>query len=142
MGIHVIDNLKNKYRFYPEIALINGGCGGLNLYFILERYDPIIIVDALAPNAGVPGSTQVISGDMLTGQITEGCSAHSVGIMDALFLLQTLMIPPDDLVLIGVVPAVLEYSFSLSSIIEQQLPFVENIVLQQLRFRNIEVLKQ
>ncbi len=126
VGVHIVENFKKKYYFSPKIALINGGCGGLNLYFILERYDPVIIIDALAPNTGVPGSTHIINRDLLKGQIKGGCSAHSVGIKDALMLLQSLTKPPEDLVLIGIVPAVLEYNFGLSSIIEQQLPLVHS----------------
>ena len=142
VGVHVVERLREKYHFSPEIALINGGCGGLNLYFILEQHDPVIIIDALSPDSGVPGSLHIISGDMLTGEETGGCSAHHVGIRDVLMLLQALATSPADLVLVGVVPAMLDYDFRLSSIVERQMPTVENTVLQQLRLRNIEVLEQ
>ncbi len=142
VGVHVVENLRSKYCFSPEISLINGGCGGLNLYFILEQYDTVIIVDSLMPNAGVPGSTKIFSSDLLTGKKTDAFSAHCIGIKDALMLLQALARPPEDIILIGVVPAVLKYNLQLSSLLAQSLPLYENAVLQQLQLRNIKVLEQ
>jgi hydrogenase maturation protease len=139
IGVHIVEGLRKKYHFSPETALINGGCGGLNLYFILEQYDPVIIVDSLSLDSGEPGSVHVINGDMLTGQETEGCSVHYVGIRDVLMLLQTLTGSPNDLVVVGVVPAVIDYNFKLSTIVERQVALVERTVIQQLRLRNIEV---
>jgi len=142
IGVHVVERLRENYHFSPEIALINGGCGGLNLYFILEQHDPVIIIDALSPDSGVPGSLHIISDDMLTGGETGGCSAHHVGIRDVLMLLQAQAALPDDLVLVGVVPAVLDYDFRLSTIVEKQMPLVEKTVLEQLRLRKFEVWEQ
>ena len=142
IGIHVLERLRNNYRFSPEIALIDGGCGGLNLYFILEQYDKVIVVDAISSNTSPPGSIHIIDHTSLTGKITKGCSAHSVGIQDSLMMLQTLQNQPRDLVVVGVVPAVIEYNFNLSSVIKQRLPLIEFAVIKQLRLRNVEVLKQ
>jgi len=142
IGIHVLERLRNNYRFSPEIALIDGGCGGLNLYFILEQYDKVIVVDAIAPNTNPPGSIHIINHASLTGKMTNGCSAHSVGIQDSLMMLQTLGNQPRDLVIVGIVPAVIEYNFDLSPVMKQRLPLIELAVIKQLRLRNVEVLKQ
>ncbi|MBL4903457.1 hydrogenase maturation protease [Desulfocapsa sp. AH-315-G09] len=142
VGVHIVERLQRNYRFAPEIALIDGGCAGLNLYFILERYDPVIIIDALALHAGTPGSLHIISGDELTGKETDGCSAHSVGIGDVLLLLRSLAALPKDMVLVGIVPDSLDFGFRLSPIISGQVQPMEDIILQQLHFRNIEVTKR
>lgn len=138
IGVHVVEHLRKKYSFSPEIALIDGGCGGLNLYFILERFASVIIIDALPPGTAAPGSSRVIK-NLLLGTFTDTCSAHFVGIKDVLLLLKSLATPPPDLILIGIVPDSINYSFKLSSVIEQSLLQVEKAVLQQLKSRNIEV---
>ena len=129
VGVHIVERLQRNYRFAPEISLIAGGCGGLNLYFILERYDPVIIIDALALHSGTPGSLHIISGDELTGKETDGCSAHSVGISDVLLLLHSLAALPKDMVLVGIVPDSLDFGFRLSPVISEQVQPMEDIIL-------------
>jgi hydrogenase maturation protease len=142
VGVYIVEHLQRRYQFHPKIALINGGCGGLNLYFILERYDPVIIIDALALHCGPAGSLHIISGDTLTGKEKDGCSVHSVGIRDVLLLLHSLASPPKDMVLIGIVPDSLDYGFRLSPMIRQQIQQLEDTILQQLHLRDIEVTKR
>ena len=139
IGVHVIESMRKNFRFSPKVALVDGGCGGLNLYFILERYDPVIIIDALTPDAGPPGSICLINDDLLSADTRKEYSAHSVGLKDALILLQSLAAPPGDLVLVGVVPVTLKFNLGLSPKIKQRLPSVEKMVVRQLELRNIEV---
>jgi hydrogenase maturation protease len=34
IGVHLVKRLRRKYHFTPEVAIIDGGCGGLSLYFV------------------------------------------------------------------------------------------------------------
>jgi hydrogenase maturation protease len=47
VGVHVIDLLKERYLFSPEIDLIDGGTMGLDLLPLFQTRDKILIIDAV-----------------------------------------------------------------------------------------------
>jgi Ni,Fe-hydrogenase maturation factor len=57
-------------------------------------------------------------------------------------LLSMLSSAPKDILLIGVVSERIEFGEGLSTTLEQQIQRVEETVIKQLNFRNIEVLQQ
>lgn len=58
VGVKAIWELKNNYKFFPEISLVDGGTGGIFLLSEFEGVEKLIIVDAIL--GGNPPGTIII----------------------------------------------------------------------------------
>jgi hydrogenase maturation protease len=64
IGLHVTETIKERYRFEPQIDLLDGGTAGLDLLPLIEHYEKVLFVDAV--DAGQPpGAIVMIEGDAI-----------------------------------------------------------------------------
>ncbi len=141
LGVHFIEHLRRDCVFLPRVDLLTGWCGGLNLYFLLESYQVVIFVDAVDISYGKPGSVHVICGDELMA--ASGCSAdaHSVSLRDVFALQSFIGDPNKNFLLLGMVPASLEYGLGLSAVVKANLPLLSEKLTHCLRDFKVEVKK-
>lgn len=122
LGVRVVEELAKK-QWPPEVELLDGGTAGLDLLYLLEGADRVILVDSL--QAGdVPGSIYRFEAGELDGFVKGAAmSLHQVGVLEVLELGRILgKLPPT--VVVGVQPADLGQGMELSPPLQEALPRV------------------
>ena len=124
VGVHAARLLQNDPRVPAGVTILDGGTVGLELVPYASDASRVLLLDAM--NSGkAPGTLARMTGRDLLG-MTGGCSAHQLGVADliaALFLVST---RPQDIVVLGVQPANIDWGTSLSPEVEAALaPFVD-----------------
>ena len=47
LGVYASTYLKENYTFSEEVAVVNGGVEGINLFSIMEENDHVLILDSI-----------------------------------------------------------------------------------------------
>ncbi len=103
-GVSVVRHLKETGGLSPEVALVDGGTGGLSLRPWLEGASLVILVDALALE-DQPGTIHRFLVEELRGAgFPRALSPHQIGILEVLDLLKFIGTAPERVLVIGVVP--------------------------------------
>ena len=119
-GVRVLEYLDGQGL--PEGAvIIELAAGGMALLHHLEKYDRVIIADAV-DFGGTPGEIRVFSPDEVTTIKTVGYSLHDLDILKVLELSKKLGTLPGVVVVAAVQPARLEMGEGLTSDVEGALP--------------------
>jgi hydrogenase maturation protease len=107
VGVHVIQAIRQKYTFSPEINIVDGGTLGLDLLPIFEDSRKILIVDAV-DFGKERGHVRVLEREGLHGFFQSKLSVHHIGLSDLLFGARLKGIEPEEICLIGIQPASVE----------------------------------
>lgn len=119
VGIHALHNLKNKIDW----ELLDGGTQGISLLPYLDDVQKLIIVDAVNLG-GKPGEVYLLrTEEVLAIERAELMTVHEIGLRDLLSLL-LLQVKPEQLWIVGVETAKIEWSTELSLNLKEALPEV------------------
>ncbi|MRR51874.1 MAG: HyaD/HybD family hydrogenase maturation endopeptidase [Rhodocyclaceae bacterium] len=100
IGVRVIETLQQRYRFPPDVEVVDGGTAGMELLETLEHADNLIIVDAV--RVGQPPGTVVrMAGDEVPVFFRTKISPHQIGISDLMAALYFRDASPKNMVVIG-----------------------------------------
>jgi hydrogenase maturation protease len=102
LGICAIQRLRERNRYPPEVALIDGGIAGLLLLPHIATAARVIVIDAV--NTGAAAGTLVRLVDP-KGAFATGLTPHDVGLADLLDAARLTDAWPETLVLHGAQPA-------------------------------------
>ncbi len=105
-GIHVINELRERYEFPDNVSIIDGGVLGVNLLGIISHADHLIVIDVIR-NQGKPGDLYRLDGEAIPERIRAKNSLHQIDLLEALTLCQALEKVPET-VIIGVEPGDME----------------------------------
>ncbi|MCB6182380.1 HyaD/HybD family hydrogenase maturation endopeptidase [Leeia sp. TBRC 13508] len=120
-GVRVAEQLFGRYQLPPSVEVIDGGTQGLLLLPYVEAADKLIILDAI--DFGLqPGELRVFCNEAVPAYLTaKKMSLHQTGFSEVLGLAELKGNYPEEVVLIGVQPVVLEdYGGSLSDPVRAQ----------------------
>ncbi|MCB0210304.1 MAG: HyaD/HybD family hydrogenase maturation endopeptidase [Anaerolineae bacterium] len=120
IGVRVVQRLEEQYRLPPKVHVVDGGTLGMDLLFYLTEARNLIIVDAVEM-AGIPGQTLRLEGDDVPARLSLKMSPHQMGVPDMLFAAKLRDLYPENVVLLGVQPGVLEPSLELSPPVAAQI---------------------
>jgi hydrogenase maturation protease len=130
IGVRVAQALAEQTL--PEgVAVVDGGTQGLGLVSLFEGQQRVILIDA-ADMGQSPG--QFVRFTLEEAELPgkdEALSIHGAGLREALLLAQALDVLPDELVIFGVQPAVIEWDSALSPQVEATLPDLIRAVLDE-----------
>lgn len=130
-GVHVVSELARRYRFEPEIQLIDGGTMGMELLGFMEPFERLILVDAIEGNR--PNGTLFwLDNSKVQHYFTQSVSAHEVGVQDLLFIRSLSENPIKEAAVIGVQPDSLEPGLELSEKVAKQVEPAITYCLTQL----------
>jgi len=138
VGVHVVREIKERYRVPENVRLIDGGTMGLDLLPFLEDIDRLIIVDAVDLKEP-PGTIQVIDGDSLPAVLSSRLSVHQIGLSDLFFAIKMKGLPLKEVCLIGIQPKSLKTGTELSEEIKAKVDILIKHVLNKLRDWKVEV---
>lgn len=131
-GVRCVEALAD-YTFTPEIELVDGGTQGLYLLEYVQSSTHLIIMDAI--DYGLPaGELKLIENDDVPKFLgAKKMSLHQTGFQEVLQISQLTGHYPEQLLLIGCQPQVLEdYGGSLTEVVKSVLPHAVEFALQRL----------
>jgi hydrogenase maturation protease len=103
VGVHTAKEIEERFRFTPEIDVVDGGTLGLALLPLIAEYTRVLFVDAV--EAGLePGAIIVREGEEVPALMGSQVSAHQAGFADLLYAARMAGTMPSELCLVGVQP--------------------------------------
>ncbi len=131
LGVHLVNLLAERYNFFPDIPLIDGGTTGIDLlpYFEQNRY--ILILDAV-DTGGDAGHIVILRNDEILARFKSKLTSHQLGLADVLSTMQFLDIKPEEICLIGMQPAFMKPDLNISEEVRLHFDKALEVILAKL----------
>ncbi len=126
VGIHAIQALE-KMDLPPDVKLVDGGTSP-DLIAYTQAGDKMIIIDC-AKAGGKPGDIYRFKPEDLAAGKGTLTSAHEMGVVENLNLMELTGNRPNDVVIIGIEPAEIDWGMELSATLKKKLPELVKVVL-------------
>jgi len=132
IGVHVARALREAVEVdRADIDIIDGGTSP-DVFLLVEGVRKLIIIDAVK-GGGNPGLIYRFHPDDI---MSEGkysiISAHQIGLLDSLHMLEYSGFKPDSIVIIGVEPKEIDWGLGLSTELNEKLPEIVKMVTDEL----------
>jgi hydrogenase maturation protease len=129
VGIHAIQALE-KMNLPADIKLVDGGTSP-DLIAYTRAGDKMIIIDC-AKAGGKPGDIYRFKPEDLAAGKGTLTSAHEMGVVENLNLMELTGNKPRDVVIIGMEPAEIDWGMELSATLKERLPELVKVVLGEI----------
>lgn len=132
-GVRALESLQRNYLFPSNVRLLDGGTQGIYLLQHIREADLLVVFDAV--DYGLPGGTlKRVEGEQVPKFLgAKKVSLHQTGFQEVLAMAEMLGDYPQDLLLVGVQPAVLEdFGGSLQPEVRAQIEPAIGLVLEYL----------
>ncbi len=136
IGVYAAEYLLHNYTFTPDIEIINGGVEGIKLFDIFIENEEVVILDTIALE-DAPGSIYNIPAEELGGYGLNSGSAHEIGVLQCLDMLELQGKPKPKSNIVAIVPAEITFAFGLSSELHEVFDRYISVILSDLRNRGI-----
>jgi hydrogenase maturation protease len=134
VGVRVVEALERDYTLPPGVVAIDAGTSSMELLHDLSHLDFLLVVDAI--NADKPPGTLVkLAGDEVPVFFRRNLSPHGIGLSDVLAALEFMDAAPQEVVIIGVQPVLIELSTELTPEIAARVPELVALVVAELAER-------
>lgn len=104
IGPAILAGLQKSRGDDSRIWFEDGGINGMQLLEVVQQSKHLLIVDAVATDRE-PGSVVRVSGDQVPRLLSSKLSPHQVGLLDVLTAAQLLDDEPEQIEVVGIVPA-------------------------------------
>ncbi len=129
IGIHTIKALQ-KAILPQDVKIIDGGTVS-DLITYSEARDKLILIDA-AKAGGEPGTIYRFGPEALASEAGKAISSHELDVEQSLKLMKMMKNEPRKIIIIGVEPKEIDWGTELSPTLQQKLPQIVSIVLQEI----------
>lgn len=129
VGIHAIRSLQ-EMNLPSDIKLVDGGTSP-DLIAYTKAGDKMIIIDS-AKTGGEPGTIYRFKPEDLVGGKGNLASAHEMGVVENLKLMELTGNKPKETVIIGIEPTTIDWGTELSSELKEKLPNLIKVVLKEI----------
>jgi len=131
VGVHVVEDLVQRYSVRDGVDVIDGGTSGMDMLDMMTDRDHIIVVDAV--RTGAPPATVVrLAGEEVPAFFRSKISPHQFGLSDVLATLTIMDKEPGGITLIGIVPVDMGTALGLSPAIAEKVPEMVDLVVAEL----------
>lgn len=115
IGILLLDELKKESESFPNtVSFVDGGTGGMNLLHIFNRFDLVIILDAVNFH-GSPGEARFFSLNEIQSQKqVSTVSTHNADLFQIIRIGQDLNECPEHVFVFGIQPADISFGEGLT----------------------------
>lgn len=137
VGVHVANAIKQKYSFFPEIEIVDGGTMGLDLLPIFEGRDKVLIVDAVDFKRK-PGYIGIIENDNIPSVLNSKLSVHHINLPDVLFAAKLMDISPPEICLVGIQPESLDIGLDMTDEIKEKIEALIDAIIGKLKEWNVK----
>ncbi|MCL0046898.1 HyaD/HybD family hydrogenase maturation endopeptidase [Thermodesulfovibrionales bacterium] len=141
VGVHVVNAIKQRYIFPPEVEIIDGGTTGLDLLPFFEGKDKILIVDA-ADFGKEPGHIEIVEDKNIPSLLSPNLSTHHVGLSDLIFAAEALDMRPLEICLIGIQPKFINVGLDMTDEMNEKLDTLVEMSIEKLKAWNVECVLQ
>lgn len=131
LGLAALEALRAGWTFEPELELMDGGTWGMNLLPFIETVPRVLILDAIRAG-GEAGGFVRLEDDEIPRFFATKLSPHQIDLKEVLALAELRGTLPESTIVLGLEPAVVEMSASLSAPVRAGLPALVAHVLEQL----------
>jgi hydrogenase maturation protease len=131
LGIRVLQRLQERYAFSAEVQLVDGGTLGLDLLAYLEDAQRLLVLDATLTE-GPPGTLIRLAGDNVPAFLGMRSSPHEIGLADLLAVLRLRGLEPEEVVVLGMQPQVIELGWELSPTASARLDLLVEMAVSEL----------
>jgi hydrogenase maturation protease len=128
VGVWVAESLGRRFKFPPEVTVLEGGTLGLDLLPHLDGVERLLLIDAVKLGRA-PGDIVRLEGDEVPAVLDVKVSPHQIGVRDLLAAARLMGIAPPHVVLWGMEPERLDPGTGFSPRVEAALPLLEAKVL-------------
>jgi len=129
-GVAAIYRLRRAWELPAGVRVVDGGTLGLDLLALVAASDRVILVDAVRADAP-PGTLVRLTGDEVAPAVYERLSPHQIGVGDLLAGASLCERYPDDVVIVGVVPAMTDLQLGCTPAVDASLDgLVANVVAE------------
>jgi len=133
VGIHAIRSLQ-EMDLPADVKLVDGGTSP-DLIAYTKAGDKMIIIDC-ATAGGRPGEIYHFKPEELEAGRGTLTSAHEMGVVENLKLMEMTGNKPKETVIIGIEPAEIDWGIELSETLEKRLPELVGAVLKEIGGKN------
>lgn len=130
VGIHVVEVLK-KLNLPKEVELLDGATLGIDLVYLMEGKDKLIIIDAVKTEAK-PGTIFKFSPEDIKEKKQAKLSLHQVGLLEALELNEVRNNKTPEIVIFGIQPQAVDWGMEPTSLIQEKIPEIIELVVKEL----------
>lgn len=131
VGSRVIEEL-DRITLPPHVQTLEGGTPGLGLVSLIEGWERLIVIDA-ADMGSEPGAiARFHPDDVQLISTSQNWSLHDLGLKQALELARKLGAAPNEIIILGVQPARVDWGQRLSSDVEKAIPALVAAVLKEI----------
>lgn len=131
-GVRVVEELARRYTFPDNVEILDGGTLGMELLRFITGTTRLLIIDAV--NAGgKAGDFYHFANEEVKIYFKHKVSMHELGIQDVLAAIELLGQPIQEIVVLGVQPAVIDVGLELSETVKPCTFKVMNKTLEVLR---------
>lgn len=120
VGLAALARLDEEWFVPRSVSLVDGGTWGMNLLPVIERADRLLIFDAIDFNEPAGAVIRLERGD-IPRFLAQKLSPHQVDLREVLALAELRGTLPDQIIALGIQPARVEMSTSLSPVVEEKL---------------------
>jgi hydrogenase maturation protease len=140
-GVIALHYLRRHYELPADVRIVDGGTLGLDLLALVAAADRVVMIDAVRADAA-PGTIVVLAGDEVAPAVYERLSPHQIGVADLVAGAALCDRYPEDVAIVGVVPATTELGFGCSPAVATNLPALIAHVVDELAARGVEVTRR
>jgi hydrogenase maturation protease len=138
-GVHFIRHLQQHYLFPETVELFDAGTLGLMAMHKLEEAECVYIIDVVDV-PGQPGAcTRYTKEEFLLNRLPLKLSPHQAGIQETLLVSHLRGRCPEEVHLLGIIPASFAAGTELSPVVARRLPELAEALVAELRAAGINV---
>ena len=136
VGIEVLSRLMQRSDGFPDVDFIDVGTAGFALLHLISGRSKVVIVDCCRMGLA-PGSIKTFTpDDVNTVKRLTHFSMHEADILQVIDLARRMEECPEEIIIVGIEPQVIEQTSSLSTVLAERLDeYVQHIVGQLLAWR-------
>jgi hydrogenase maturation protease len=138
VGVHAVREIEERFRFTPEIDIVDGGTLGLALLPLIEGCARVLFVDAV--EAGLePGAIVVREGEAVPAFLESQVSVHQAGLADLLYAARISGMMPPEACLVGIQPQAIALGLETTPLLRDRREALIRAVLARLEAWGIRV---
>ena len=131
-GVAAVHELTRRWRVPADVRVVDGGTLGLDLLALVAAADRVILVDAVRADAPA-GALVRLAGDAVAPAVYERLSPHQIGVADLLAGAALCDRYPEEVVIVGVVPASIDLGLGCTPAVAAGVPALVDAVCAELR---------
>ncbi len=137
IGVYAAEYLLHNYSFTPHLSIINGGVEGIKLLDIFIENSQIVVIDTIMIE-DESGSIYNIPAEKLGGYGLNSGSAHEIGVLQCLDMLDMQDLPRPKANIIGIIPQEITFEFALSQRLTEAFDGYIKVILADLESKGFE----